>query len=68
MPRPDWPVATPVGSFLDDWLMDGWMGGVIPGQVIMLYIRKQAEQAMGSKPVSGVSLQPLHHFLNPASR
>jgi hypothetical protein len=23
---------------------------------------------MGSKPVSGVSLQPLHHFLNPASR
>jgi hypothetical protein len=28
------------------------VGGVIPGQVVLGSIRKKAEQAMGSKPVS----------------
>jgi hypothetical protein len=43
------------GFFL---ISDGWgraqpiVGGVIPGMVVLGCIRKQAEQTMGSKPVS----------------
>ena len=41
------------------------MGGAIPGQVVLGYIREQAEQARGSKPVSNIPPWPLHQLLLP---
>jgi hypothetical protein len=43
------------------------VGGTIPGQVFLGAIRKQAEQAMGSKPVRSTPLWPVHLFLPPGS-
>jgi hypothetical protein len=42
------------------------VGDAIPGLVILGSIRKQVEQARGSKPVSNISLWPLHQSLLPA--
>jgi hypothetical protein len=36
------------------------MGGTISGLVVLGSIRKQAEQARGSKPVSNIPPWPLH--------
>jgi hypothetical protein len=41
------------------------VGGAIPGLVVLGSIRKQAEQARGSKPVSNIPPWPLHHLLYP---
>jgi hypothetical protein len=41
------------------------VGGTIPGLVVFGSIRKQAEQARGSKTVSNISPWPLHQFLLP---
>jgi hypothetical protein len=43
------------------------IGGAIPGLVVMGSIRKQAEQARRSKPVSSAPPWPLHQFLPPGS-
>jgi hypothetical protein len=42
------------------------VGGAIPGLVVLGSIRKQAEQASGSKPVSNIPPWPLHQLLLPA--
>jgi hypothetical protein len=42
------------------------VGGAIPGQVVLDSIRKQAEQARGSKPVSNTPPWSLHQLLLPA--
>jgi hypothetical protein len=42
------------------------VGGAIPGLVVLGSIRKQAEQASGSKPVSSIPPWPLHQLLLPA--
>lgn len=39
--------------------------GVFPEQMVLSWIRKKAEQAMGSKPLSSVSPWPLLRFLPP---
>jgi hypothetical protein len=39
------------------------VGGAIPGLVVLGSIRKQAEQARGSKPVSNTPPWPLHQLL-----
>ena len=39
--------------------------GTIPGLVVLGSIRKQAEQAWGSKPVSSTPPWPLHQLLLP---
>ena len=39
------------------------VGGTIPGLVVLGYIRKQAEQARGSKAVSNIPPWPLHRLL-----
>jgi hypothetical protein len=61
IPLPDWPVGKPVGfsSLVIDggrprplWAGVAHLGGAIPGLVVLGSVRKQAEQAMGSKPVS----------------
>jgi hypothetical protein len=41
------------------------VGGAIPGLVVLGSIRKQAEQARGSKPVRNIPPWPLHQFLLP---
>jgi hypothetical protein len=43
------------------------VGGAIPGLVYIILgsIRKQAEQARGSKPVSNIPPWPLHQLLLP---
>jgi hypothetical protein len=41
------------------------VGGAIPGLVVLGSIRKQAEQARGSKPVSDIPPWPLHQLLLP---
>ena len=41
------------------------MGGAIPGLVVLGSIRKQAEQARGSKPVSNIPPWPLYQLLLP---
>jgi hypothetical protein len=41
------------------------VGGTIPGLVVLGSIRKQPEQARGSKPVSDIPPSPLHHLLLP---
>jgi hypothetical protein len=41
------------------------VGGAIPGLVVLGSIRKQAEQARGSKPVSNIPPRPLHQLLLP---
>jgi hypothetical protein len=41
------------------------VGGAIPGLVVLGCIRKQAEQARGSKPVSNIPPWPLHQLLLP---
>jgi hypothetical protein len=38
-------------------------GGAIPGLVVLGSIRKQAEQARGSKPVRNIPPWPLHQLL-----
>jgi hypothetical protein len=43
------------------------MGGTIPGLVVLGSIRKEAEQAMGSKPVSSIPPCPLYQLLPPGS-
>ena len=43
------------------------MGGAIPGLVVLGSIRKQAEQARESKPVSSTPPWPLHQLLPPSS-
>jgi hypothetical protein len=43
------------------------VGGASPGMVAPGAIRKQAEQAMGSKPVSSILPWPLHQLLPPGS-
>jgi len=42
------------------------MGGTTPGIVVLGAIRKQAEEAMRSKPVSSTLPWPLHQLLPPA--
>jgi hypothetical protein len=39
------------------------VGGAIPGLVVLGPIRKQAEQARGSKPVSNILPWPRHQLL-----
>jgi hypothetical protein len=39
------------------------VGGTISGLVVLGSIRKQAEQARGSKPVSNIPPWPLHQLL-----
>ena len=41
------------------------LGGAIPGMVVLGSRRKQAEQAMRSKPESSISPWPLHQLLPP---
>ena len=41
------------------------VGGAISGLVVLGYIRKQAKQARGSKPVKNIPLWPLHQLLLP---
>jgi hypothetical protein len=41
------------------------VGGTISGLVVLGSIRKQAEQASGSKPVSSIPPWPLHQLLLP---
>jgi hypothetical protein len=41
------------------------VGGAIPGLVVLGFVRKQAEQARGSKPVSNIPPWPLHQLLLP---
>ena len=41
------------------------VGEAIPGLVVLGSIRKQAEQARGSKPVSSILPWPLHLLLLP---
>jgi hypothetical protein len=42
------------------------VGGAMPGLVVILgSIRKQAEQARGSKPVTNIPPWPLHQLLLP---
>jgi hypothetical protein len=41
------------------------VGDAIPGLVVLGSIRKQAEQARGSKPISNTPPWPLHQFLLP---
>ena len=43
------------------------LGDAIPGLVILDSLRKQAEQALGSKPVSSTLPWPLHQLLPPGS-
>jgi hypothetical protein len=43
------------------------VGGAIPGLVVLGSIRKQAEQARGSNPVSGTPPLPLYQLLLPSS-
>jgi hypothetical protein len=43
------------------------VGGAIPGLVVLSSIRKQAEQAGGSNPVSSTPSWPLHQRLPPSS-
>jgi hypothetical protein len=42
------------------------VGGAIPGLVALDSIRKQAEQARGSKPVRNIPPWPQHQLLLPA--
>ena len=49
MPSPHCPVDKPQGPFLDWWLT--WASGANPELVMLDAIRKQAEQAVGHKPV-----------------
>jgi hypothetical protein len=42
------------------------VGGAISGLVVLGSIRKQAEQARGSKPVKNIPPWPLHQLLLPA--
>jgi hypothetical protein len=42
------------------------VGGAIPGLVVLGSVRKQAEQARASKPVSNIPPWPLHQLLLPA--
>jgi len=41
------------------------VGGAILGLVVLGSMRKQAEQARGSKPVRNIPLWPLHQLLLP---
>jgi hypothetical protein len=41
------------------------VGSAIPGLVVLGSIRKQTEQARGSKPVSNIPPWPLHQLLLP---
>ena len=41
------------------------VGGTIPGLVVLGSIKKQAEQARESKPVSNIPPWPLHQLLLP---
>jgi hypothetical protein len=43
------------------------VGGAIPELVVLVSIRKQAEQYRGSKPESSTPLWPLHQLLPPSS-
>jgi hypothetical protein len=43
------------------------VGGGIPGLVVLGSIRKQAEKAMESKPVSSTPPWPQHELLPPSS-
>ena len=43
------------------------MGSAIPRQVVLDAVRQQAEQAMGSNPVSSTPPWPLHQLLPPGS-
>ena len=43
------------------------MGGAIPGLVVLSSVRKQIEQAKGSKPVSSTPPWPLPQLLPPGS-
>jgi len=42
-----------------------FVGGAVPGLVVLGAIREQAEQARGSKPVSNIPPWPLHQLLLP---
>jgi hypothetical protein len=41
------------------------VGGTIPRLVVLSFIRKQAEQTSGSKPVRDIPPWPLHQLLLP---
>jgi hypothetical protein len=44
---------------------DPLVGGTISGLVVLGFIREQAEQARGSKPVRNIPPWPLHQLLLP---
>jgi hypothetical protein len=50
-------------------ISDQWgrahVGGAIPGLIVLGSMRRQAEQAMESKPVSNIPPWPLHQLLLP---
>jgi hypothetical protein len=53
-------------SISDQGVEDGGIvGGVIPGLVVLDSIRKQVEQANGSKPIRNIPPWPLHQLLFP---
>jgi hypothetical protein len=41
------------------------VGGTISGLVVLNFIKKQAEQDRGSKPIKNIPLWPLHQLLLP---
>jgi hypothetical protein len=53
------------GAFSQSRVGGPILGGAIPGLVVLGSIRKQAEQARGSKPVSSTPPWPLHQLLLP---
>jgi hypothetical protein len=55
------------GAFSQLVIKQRWplVGGTISGLVVLVSIRKQAEQARGSKPVSNISPWSLHQLLRP---
>jgi hypothetical protein len=64
MPPKDWAVQKPVKM----WRAQPIVGDAIPELVVLGSIRKQAEQAMGSKPVISLLPWPQHQLLPPGSR
>ena len=65
MPSEDLAVGKPTGHFLNQGLMvvggtQSIVGGAIVGLMVLDSIRKQAEQARESKPISSTPPQPLH--------
>ena len=68
MPPPDWPVGKSVGNFLEGCERAQLnVFSATPGLSVLGALRKQAEQAMMSKPVSSIPPWPLLQLLPPGS-